>query len=403
MNNNDFFDVALSKKQKDFLTSGFARINLLDGSVRSGKTWISIVAWAFHVAAMPKGCEFLMVGRTLTTLSRNCLGLLQSLEPSFKYSISQKKATLFGKTVWLEGANDEQAESKIRGMTLAGVYIDELTLIPRNFYYMCLSRLSIANAKLFATTNPDSPVNYVFAEIIRNNSIDKKITSFRIDDNPFLDPEYVQNLKREYSGVFYQRYLLGEWVIAEGLVYPMYNNTVVAEDREYEEFYVSMDYGIMNPTAMLLWGRVGKTWYCIKEYYHSGRETQRQKTDGQYYEDLERLCAGRKITKVIVDPSASSFIALIRQKGRFSVLPADNTVIEGIQHVASALADQKILFNSCCKMTIQEFALYSWDAKSNVDAPIKENDHAMDAVRYFVQTKRLFRVQGDYRSILETR
>lgn len=393
--------VNISFKQREFLTSGLSRINLLEGSVRSGKTWISLVMWALFVASMPKDAEFLMVGKTLTTLRRNCLGLLQELEPSFTFNTNAKKANLYGRTIWLEGADNERSENKIRGMTLAGVYVDELTLIPESFYYMALSRLSVRGAKFIATTNPDSPNNYVYTDIVCNEEIDKKVTKFLIRDNPFLDPDYVDSLEREYKGVFYQRYFLGEWVIAEGLVYPMYDNTVPTVDRKYTQYCVSMDYGILNPTAMLLCGLCddGK-WYVIKEYYHSGRETNEQKTDEQYYAELEKLCGDLPVRELIIDPSASSFIALVHQKGRFSVRKADNSVLEGIQNTATCLARKDVLVNDCCKMTIKEFGLYMWDDKAGVDAVIKDNDHAMDAFRYWIQTKRIYKRNSGYKPII---
>lgn len=394
-------NVAISEKQRDFLTAGLARINLLEGSVRSGKTWISLVMWALFVASMPKDAEFLMVGKTLTTLKRNCLLLLQELEPTFTFSINAKEAHLYGRKIWLEGADNERAENKIRGMTLAGAYMDELTLIPEGFYYMTLSRLSVHGARLFATTNPDSPMNYVYTDIIENSEIDRKVTKFLITENPFLDKEYVSSLEREYTGVFYQRFFLGEWVIAEGLVYPMFDksNIVPNEEQKYTQYCVSMDYGTQNPTAMLLWGLHDGTWYAIKEYYHSGRDSNEQKTDEQYYAELEKLVGDLPVRELIIDPSAASFITLVHQRGKFSVRKANNEVIDGIRNTATCISRKDILFNECCKMTIREFGLYSWDAKAVSDTVIKENDHAMDAVRYFVQTKRIYRKQEEYKSI----
>lgn len=366
---------------------------MLEGSVRSGKTWISLVQWAFFVASMPKNVEFLMAGRTLTTLRRNCLGLLQELEPSFTFSTSAKKGILYGHTIWLEGANNERSENAIRGMTLAGAYIDELTLIPEGFYLMCLSRLSVPGAKLFATTNPDSPMSYVYTKIIENQEIDRKVSKFLIRDNSFLDPEYVKQLEKEYSGVFYQRYFLGEWVLAEGLVYPMFSkekNVVETVDRKYERLVVGIDYGTQNPTAMIVFGLCDNVWYAVKEYYHSGRDSNTQKTDQQYYDELVKLCNGLDIERVIVDPSAASFIALCRQGGVFSVLKAKNDVLTGIRHTAAMIDNKRLLVNDCCVNLIREFGLYSWDDKSVTDNIIKANDHAMDATRYFVETIRAY-------------
>lgn len=215
----------LSRKQEKFLRDDLHRINLLYGSVRSGKTWISLLKWAIWVGQQPKGKEFLMVGKTITTLKRNCLGLLSDLiGDNFKCTLSTKKASIFGRTVWLEGANDERSESKIRGMTLQGAYIDELTQIPETFYLMVLSRLSERGASLIATTNPDAPNHYVKTEIIDNDVIDKQVIKFMLDDNDFLDEDYKNNLKKEYTGVFYDRFILGEFVRAEGIIFPEFAN-----------------------------------------------------------------------------------------------------------------------------------------------------------------------------------
>ena len=215
----------LSEKQKNFLKDDLHRINLLYGSVRSGKTWISLLKWAIWVGQQAQDKQFLMVGKTITTLKRNCLVLLEELiGDNITYSISQKKAVIFGRTVWLEGANDERSESKIRGMTLQGCYIDELTQIPQDFYLMALSRLSEKGAVFLATTNPDHPKHYVKTEIIDNDLLDKQVIKFLIDDNIFLDETYKDNLKKEYSGVFYQRFILGEFVRAEGIIFPEFAN-----------------------------------------------------------------------------------------------------------------------------------------------------------------------------------
>jgi PBSX family phage terminase large subunit len=223
----------LNPKQLEFMLYDDKRINLLSGSVRSGKTYISLLKFAMFVATMSPDSEFLMTGKTVTSLDRNCLGLLQTLVgDNFTYSKNQKRGTLFGRRIWLEGASDERAESKIRGMTLAGAYIDELTQIPESFYSMLLSRLSVKDAKLYATTNPDAPNHWVKSNIIDNEDIDKKIWLFTLDDNQILkkqNEDYFENLKKEYlsmGGVFYERFILGKWVLAEGLIYKQFaNNT----------------------------------------------------------------------------------------------------------------------------------------------------------------------------------
>lgn len=241
----------ISPKQLQFLTSPLSRINLLYGSVRSGKTWISLLKWAVFIGNSPPSKEFLMVGKTITSLKHNCFGLLYDLiGDNFKVIFSQKKAVIFGRTVWLEGANDERSEAKIRGMTLQGAYVDELTQIPENFYFMLLSRLSEKNAALIATTNPDSPNHYVKTEIIDNDDINKKITKFILDDNIFLDEEYKTNLKKEYTGVFYDRFILGEFVRAEGIIFRDFADNpqrwIISADevpKEFERVEVGFDIG----------------------------------------------------------------------------------------------------------------------------------------------------------------
>ena len=209
---------------------------------------------------------------------------------------------------------------------------------------------------------------------------------FLMEDNLSLSKAIRERYERMFSGVFYDRYVLGLWVRAEGLVYPGYDNTVPTKAREYVRYYVSIDYGTSNPCSMGLWGLCDGVWYRIKEFYYSGRDTGLQKTDGEYYDDLVALVDSRPITAIVIDPSAASFIALIRRRGRFRVRPANNDVLNGIRATASTLAARKILINDCCTSAIAEFGAYSWDERTGEDRPIKENDHAMDDIRYFVNT-----------------
>ncbi len=245
----------LNPKQIDFILNDDKRINLLTGSVRSGKTYVSLLKWAIFVGTMPENTEFLMCGKTLTSLKRNCLGLLQDLVgDNFKYSLTSKSGKLFGRTIWLEGANDDRAESKIRGMTLAGAYVDELTQVPEDFYRMLLSRLSVKNAKLYATTNPDAPTHWVKEDIIDNEEIDKQIWQFQFDDNEILkedNPEYFEQLRKEYMSmgeVFYQRFILGLWVLAEGLIYKQFaNNTeMFLKDKAQDQFGNNINFMIIS-------------------------------------------------------------------------------------------------------------------------------------------------------------
>jgi len=385
-------------KQRELLrlwqTNKLKRINLLSGSVRSGKTWISLVLWAFWVATMPKEKNYLMTAKSLTTLKRNVLDLLTELvgEKNFIFSIAQKQAYLFGRKIYLEGANDARAESKIRGMTLQGAYCDELTLYGEDFFTMMLSRLSESNAKLFATTNPDTPMHWLNKKYIeRRHELNMLLMTFLIDDNTFLDTKYVEELKKEYVGVFYDRFIKGEWIVAEGLVYDFFQSkkdTIIKtiDMNDYNEFYVSIDYGTINPCSMGLWGVNGEGAARIRESYFDSRKEGRQRTDEEHYQALVELVRDFPITRVIVDPSAASFIECIRRHGEFRVKPAINSVIDGIRITSSLLNAGMIHIDPSCKDCIREFGLYRWDEKKTSDTVLKENDHAMDEVRYFCNT-----------------
>lgn len=390
-------------------TNKLKRINLLEGSVSSGKTWISLVLWAFWVATMPNTPDalYLMSARSLTTLKRNCLLPLQSLvgENNFTFSINTKEGKLFGRNIQLEGANDSQAETKIRGLTLQGAYVDEATTLPRDFWTMLLSRLRREGAKLFATTNPDSPAHWLKTDYIdRKDELDFLDVKFLLDDNTTLPKDYVENIKLEYTGVYYERFILGNWVMAEGLIYPMFEKAIgEAPASRAETYQVSIDYGTQNAFAAYLWGKYGAVWWAVEEYYYSGRETGWQKTDKEYADDLDRftadyLGANGKI-RVIVDPSAASFIAELRRRGRYTVIPADNDVIDGIRETASAMEQGKIKISSKLERWRMEAGGYVWDETSAEDRPIKIDDHAMDSTRYFVKTNRIVVTKKPYQPI----
>lgn len=244
-------NILFSEKQEKFIEMPLNRINLLYGSVRSGKTYVSLVKFIKEVKASESGAEFLIAGKTLTSVNRNCFGIIAELCGNmWNVSLSAKKAKLFGHTIWIEGANDKASESKIRGMTLQGAYIDELTQIPEEFYLMCLSRLSKPKAWLIATTNPDAPNHYVKSEIIDNDNLDKQVVKYMLDDNIYLDAEYVENLKKEYTGVFYDRFILGEFVRAEGIIFPEFASNPTpwivdhsAVPKQFKRLEVGFDVG----------------------------------------------------------------------------------------------------------------------------------------------------------------
>ena len=388
-----------SRKQLDVIANATARLNILDGSVRSGKTVASLVAWIKFVAEAPPG-ELLVVGKTERTLKRNILDPLEQMVGSknFRLNRGEGEATLFGRRIYLAGANDERAEGKIRGMTLVGAYGDEITLWPESFFTMLLSRLSVPGARFIGTTNPDSPYHWLKTNYLdRAEELNLKRWHFTLEDNPNLDPAYIEALKKEYTGLWYKRFILGLWVMAQDVIYDMFDETkhkIPTVEREYSEYHIAVDYGTQNPTTFGLWGKCAKgeyagKWIKIKEYYYSGRDENKQKTDEEYYQDLEKFAGNLEIKYVIVDPSAASFITLIRRKGKFKVKPAKNDVIEGIRNMATALSSGLILYNDCCTNTFREFYSYVWDEKAaerGEDKPLKQNDHCMDSDRYFVNT-----------------
>lgn len=358
---------------------------------------------------MPEDKLYMMCAKSLTTLKRNCLILLQELvgEDNFTFSLPQKEGKLFGRKILLEGANDIRSESKIRGLTLQGAYCDELTQFPRDFFTMLLSRLRLPGAKLIATTNPDAPGHWLKVDYIdRQDELNFLDVKFLLDDNTTLPEDYVRNIKAEYTGVFYDRFILGNWVLAEGLIYPMYKDALEAPpDSAAEQYILSIDYGTLNAFAALLWGRYGDVWYAVDGYYYSGRNTGIQKTDEDYGNDLDAWLKpytqnGERI-KTIIDPSAASFITLLKKKSIYRVREADNAVLDGIRETASCLQLGKIKINPDISEWITEVEGYVWDESTADDRPVKVNDHYMDSMRYFVKTMRLAVHKTIYKSIWE--
>lgn len=399
-------------------TNKLKRLNLLEGSVSSGKTWISLVLWAFWVKTMPRDKLYLMCAKSLTTLKRNCLLLLQELvgERNFTFSLAAKEGYLFGRHILLEGANDARAEAKIRGLTLQGAYCDELTQFPEDFFAMLLSRLRLPGAKLIATTNPDAPGHWLKKSYIdRADELDFMDMQFAIDDNTTLPADYVTAIKKEYSGVFYERFIKGKWVLAEGIIYPMYEKALAypPEGSIPTDYRLSIDYGTMNAFAALLWEKHGKIWYATRGYYYSGRDTGVTRTDEEYADEVDKLISDIMIArehdvmegkveylrkmKTIVDPSAASFIATLRKrkKGAFTsqswytVIPADNDVIDGIRDTATAMDLGLIKISPDIKEWKEEVEGYVWDDDSLEDRPVKDKDHMQDSVRYFIKTEKI--------------
>lgn len=405
----------ISDKQKKILAFPYSKYDAIicDGAVRSGKT--SIMMWAFVQWAMENfnGQRFGICGKTVDSATKNIVVPFTSMSLAkeryiIRWRRSEKIMEVRRGSVTnlfeVFGGKDESSFTLIQGRTMAGVLLDEVVLMPRSFVEQAMTRCSVDGAKLWFSCNPGSPQHWFYVEWIqRHKERNALYLHFKMTDNPGLSAKTLARYEAMFTGIFRQRYIEGLWVLAEGLIYSVFgeDSIVPTIERKYSRYVISADYGVMNPMAMLLWGFCDGVWYQVDEYYYSGREECRQKTDQEYYEDLERLAGDRYVDFLIVDPSATSFITLVKQKRRFKVRNANNDVLDGIQKTASAIQQGKIKVNDCCKRTIKEYGLYSWDQNSAEDNPIKDNDHAMDATRYFVNTMQIMKPKSEYRSLLD--
>lgn len=382
----------LSSKQRDFLLHSDARLNIAFGSVRSGKTLVSLLRWLHIVATAPEGANLLIAGKTERTVRRNLLDLIQELIPpeDFRLNSGFGECIIYGRKCYLVGANDERAENKIRGISLYAAYCDELTLFPESFVQMLLSRLSDPGAILLATTNPDSPYHYVKTNFLdRVKDLNLKYWQFHLEDNKTLPAEYISDLKSEYSpgSVWYKRYILGEFSIAEGAIYDMFdvNKHVVHGDLpQFSKVIVGVDYGTSNPTAFVSIGKTDKAWIAFKEYYFDSRKASFQKTDAEYSSDMAEFLDQPAIS-IQVDPSAASFKLQLARDGFKNVEDADNSVLDGIREVAMGFSTNTLLIHESCTTLIEQLLGYHWDQKAQVrgeDKPVKAEDHMPDSLRY---------------------
>lgn len=388
-------------KHLDSILHSDARINIWDGAVRSGKTIASIVRWLEYTKSGPPG-DLLMCGKTERTLKRNILDVIEDMVGPRYYRHNQGtgEVTIFGRRCYIVGANDERSEGKIRGVTLAGAYCDELTLWPESFFKMLLSRLSVAGAQLFGTTNPDGPAHWLNVQYLKRIAeLDMKRWSFILDDNPNLDPKYIANLKSEYTGMWYDRYILGLWRIAEGAIYDMFDERInVVPDASIAqglrinppERFILVDYGTTNPCVFLDVVDDGTTWWVIDEYRWDSQDPKvlRQKTDKEYAADMENFIGSVPYDRIVIDPSAASFRVELVQRG-FLVTEADNDVLDGIRKTSTLLKRGLIKISDRCSGLIEEMQGYRWDEKAaqrGEEKPIKVADHGPDALRYGVNT-----------------
>lgn len=355
---------------------------------------ISFFAWAFYQF---QDQSFAFCGKTIRSLKRNLITpVLPVLEElgfhcKLQYSENCLLVTCKGRQnrFYLFGGKDEGSSALIQGITLSGVMFDEVALMPRSFVEQALARCSVEHAKFWFNCNPEHPQHWFYQEwILKAKQKQALYLHFTMEDNPSLSPQVRKRYHSLYSGTFYERFVLGKWVAAQGLVYPfmIHEKFCQVPKGSFDDFVVSCDYGTVNPSSFGLWGRQHGIWYRLEEYYYHSRITGVQRTDEEHYSELVQLIANRPVSKIIVDPSAASFITVIRQHGAYMVLPAKNDVVDGIRAVGVALKQGDIRICNICVDTMREFGLYRWNNTLQKDTPVKENDHAMDDIRYFVTT-----------------
>lgn len=396
-------DLKLSQKQNEYIREATHRLNFKIGAVRSGKSFVDIAFTVPRRIRRVAGKDGLNVilGVSKETIERN---VLQPMREQYTDRLigtinSRNVARICGEDVYCLGAEKVSQLGKVQGMSIKYLYGDEIAKWNKDVFMMALSRLDKEYSCMDAACNPESPTHWL-KDFLDTKDSDKYVQHYTIWDNPFLPQKFIEDLCKEYDGtVYYPRYILGEWTRAEGLIYPMYDEVI--EDtlpEEFSEYVMSIDYGTQNAFAAMMWGRNENVWHAIDEYYYSGRTTGIQKADDEYADDLDRFTdwlfadeepiITRKL-ETIIDPSAASFKAMLQKRGRYKVRDADNDVLNGIRNVATCMNRGKIKVHKGLKNWTKEVAGYTWDEKDGKEFPIQVNDHLMDAMRYFVHTKRI--------------
>ena len=373
-------------KQSDYVLNSNYRINACHGAVRSGKSVGANVRWLQYILTRPPG-NLLMVGKTIGSLERNVLTDLQSWvgPDNFKLRKINKEVEIYGRKIWIEGAVDDSSFQKIQGETLAGVLGDEVTTWPESFFSMLMTRLSEKNAKAFLTMNPGSP-NHWFKKryLDRENELNMKSWHFLLEDNLYLDPTYVDNLKSEYTGLWYQRYIEGSWVLADGSVYANFDPGLHCVDKlppgKWRSLYIGADYGQTHPTAFLKIIQIGDVYYVVDEYKES------DKLNSILSSDLKGFIDGKHPRSILVDPSAKSFKNQLVADGFKRVRNANNEVVNGLAKIANAFDTGKlVIVENKCPQLIEEIGGYHWDSQASergLDKPVKSDDDLVDCLRY---------------------
>lgn len=387
----------LSPKQRKFLLESRARINIAEGAVRSGKSFVILLRFMEELESGPEG-EYIVTGKSLETCERNVVTPMQNLTGyGLSYNQGKRYFTLFGKKVYVIGASDERAAAKIKGATFAGALVDEVTELPESYFEMLFSRLTIPNSKLFGGTNPDSPYHW-----LKSNYIDRFIDDerffknfkFNLDDNPSLDSQIKEDLKKKYQGLWYKRFILGEWVLAEGSVYDFFDTSIHVVDGPHtyaKSYFLGIDYGTTNAFAAIMIGYNDEHkpyLWAEKEYYWDSKKMGYQKTDAEYAFDIQREFGNYPIRLIYLDPSAASFQTELRRH-KMPVKEANNDVVDGIRCISTLMSQGNLVICRCCHNLIKEIEGYVWDEKAarrGEDKPLKQRDHAVDALRYPIFT-----------------
>lgn len=378
----------ISKKQKAILAFPYMNYDCLiaDGAIRSGKTSlmaVSFIDWAMNNF---NNQRFGLCGKTVDSCTKNLvMPYLSMTYGKKKYNIKWRRADKLlviqrGKKeniFEVFGGKDESSFALIQGRTLAGVLMDEVALMPRSFVEQACARCSVDGSKLWFNCNPGSPSHWFYTDWIKKPKEHNALhLHFDLADNPALSEKIIDRYKSMYTGVFYRRYILGEWCVAEGLVYDFGEKNITDERPENGEYYISVDYGTLNPFSAGLWCVLGDKAVRVKEYYYNGRKTNKQRTDEEYCDDVEAFASGYTIKNVVVDPSAASFVTALRKRG-FHVIKANNDVLDGIRKTAVFLRNGNIKIHRSCVDSIAEFGLYCWNDKATEDQVIKDNDHCL--------------------------
>ena len=368
---------------------------ICDGAVRSGKTLSMGIG--FFLWAMKRFDErqFALCGKTIVSLRRNVLHEILPWLGGLGFRCEEKRSENLlivrcggrENRFYLFGGHDEGSAALIQGITLAGVLFDEAALMPRSFVEQASARCSVSGSRLWFNCNPEGPQHWFYREwILRAEERGALYLHFTMEDNPSLGEDVRKRYRTMFSGAFYSRFIEGKWTAATGLIYPFALDLLCEVPKaDFERYAVSIDYGTVNPTSMGLWGLLCGVWYRADEYYFDARLENTRRTDEEHFKGFLELIRGRTPDVIVCDPSAASFITLLQSRG-FAVTAAKNDVLNGIRMTATALRTGQIKVTKGCVDAVREFSLYRWADDGARDVPVKENDHAMDDIRYFVST-----------------